>query len=109
MNELVGKVAVVVGASRGLGRGITEAFLSAGAHVVALARDVSPLADLSKANTQMDLVAADGAHAAVAVQILGERRPDILALVTGAAPVLRPLQEHTWETFSVNWDTDVKM
>src|SRR5260370_18188228 len=90
MNELVGKVAVVVGASRGLGRGITEAFLSAGAHVVALARDVSPLADLSKANTQMDLVAADGADAAVAGPGLGGRPPRTPAPGPPPPPPLPP-------------------
>jgi hypothetical protein len=38
--------------------------------------------------------------------LLGKYSPDILALVAGAAPSLRPLQEHTWETFSRNWNTD---
>jgi NAD(P)-dependent dehydrogenase (short-subunit alcohol dehydrogenase family) len=41
--------------------------------------------------------------------LLGKYSPDILALVAGAAPSLRPLQEHTWETFSRNWNTDVQM
>jgi NAD(P)-dependent dehydrogenase (short-subunit alcohol dehydrogenase family) len=29
--------------------------------------------------------------------------------VAGASPLLRPLQHHTWETFSVNWQTDVRI
>ncbi|HEX6509701.1 MAG TPA: SDR family NAD(P)-dependent oxidoreductase, partial [Chloroflexota bacterium] len=33
MNALTGKTAIVAGASRGLGRGVTEAFLAAGATV----------------------------------------------------------------------------
>jgi hypothetical protein len=31
------------------------------------------------------------------------------SLVAGANPVMRPLQYQTWETFSVNWHTDVKI
>ena len=35
--------------------------------------------------------------------------PEVLILVAGANPVMRPLQYQTWETFSVNWHTDVKI
>ena len=35
--------------------------------------------------------------------------PEVLVLVAGANPVMRPLQHQTWETFSVNWHTDVKI
>src|SRR5204862_743679 len=30
-------------------------------------------------------------------------------LVAGATPHMRPLQQQTWETFSVNWQTDVRI
>jgi NAD(P)-dependent dehydrogenase (short-subunit alcohol dehydrogenase family) len=33
----------------------------------------------------------------------------VLILVAGASPVMQPLQYQTWETFSVNWQTDVKI
>ena len=39
MNSLSGKTAMVVGASRGLGRGIAQAFSTSGASVIAVARD----------------------------------------------------------------------
>ena len=35
--------------------------------------------------------------------------PQVLILVAGANPVMRPLQDQTWETFSLNWHTDVKI
>jgi NAD(P)-dependent dehydrogenase (short-subunit alcohol dehydrogenase family) len=45
----------------------------------------------------------------VAGRLFERYQPDIVALIAGATPLLRPLQHQTWETFSVNWDTDVRM
>jgi hypothetical protein len=42
-------------------------------------------------------------------QLLDRHQPDILALVAGARPLLRPVHHHTWETFSLNWQVDVRM
>ena len=109
MKPLTDKTALVAGASRGLGRGVAEAFLDAGATVVALTRDTSSLADLSDHNPLLQPVAADASDPMVAGRLLERYQPDIVALVAGAAPLPRPLQYQTWETFSVNWDTDVRM
>lgn len=109
MDELAGRTALVVGASRGLGRGVAEAFLDAGARVVALARDTTPLAELAATRPELDLQPADGTDPALAGRLLERYRPSVLALVAGAPPVHRPLPEHTWETFSVNWHTDVRI
>src|SRR5260221_6344515 len=59
MKELEGKTAIVVGSSRGFGRGITEAFLDAGARVVAVARNPAPLTELAGQRPALPLVAAD--------------------------------------------------
>jgi NAD(P)-dependent dehydrogenase (short-subunit alcohol dehydrogenase family) len=45
----------------------------------------------------------------VAWRLTEAYEPDILVLVAGATPVMLPLQQQTWETFSVNWDADVKI
>ena len=53
-------------------------------------------------------VAADAADPVVAGQLIDACRPGLLVLNAGAAPLSRPLQRHTWETFSRNWDVDVR-
>lgn len=98
MRPMEGKTAVVVGAGRGLGKGIAGAFDKAGAHVVALARHSAP-----------GVEAVDAADPIVAGNVLGQHRPEVLALVAGATPLLRPIHLHTWETFTTNWDVDVRM
>jgi NAD(P)-dependent dehydrogenase (short-subunit alcohol dehydrogenase family) len=52
---------------------------------------------------------ADAADATVPSTLLGRHEAEVLVLVAGAVPVMRPLQDQTWETFSVNWQTDVKI
>jgi len=41
--------------------------------------------------------------------LLERHDPDVVPLIAGASPLLRPLHHHTWETFSANWHTDVRM
>ncbi len=109
MGKLSGKTAVVVGASRGLGRGIAGALASAGAGVVAVARTGSALAELAESGGDISVEVADAADPAVAWNLVDTYEPSVLVLVAGAIPVALPLHRQTWETFSVNWHTDVRM
>src|ERR1700731_2524904 len=109
MNDLSSRTTIVVGASRGLGRGIAVAFADAGAPVVAVARTGPALAELAGASPNITAEGADAAHPATAGSLLDHYEPQVLILVAGANPVMRPLQHQTWETFSVNWHTDVKI
>ncbi len=103
MTEVTGKSALVVGASKGLGRGIALAFDKAGAPVVAAARDGAALAEHAAAGTGIRVEIADAAHEKTPSELIGRYDPDILVLVAGAVPLGLPLQEHTWETFSMHW------
>ncbi len=108
-SDLSGRTTIVVGASRGLGRGIAHAFAEAGAPVVAVARTAPALAELAATSPNIRTEVADAADATAAWSLLDIYEPDVLILVAGANPVMRPLQYQTWETFSVNWNTDVKI
>jgi 3-oxoacyl-[acyl-carrier protein] reductase len=109
VNDLSGKTTIVVGASRGLGRGIAIAFAQAGAPVVAVSRTTAAFDEPSGTAGTIQPVAADAADATVPARLIDRYQPHALILVAGATPHLRPLHQHTWETFSVNWHTDVKM
>jgi NAD(P)-dependent dehydrogenase (short-subunit alcohol dehydrogenase family) len=100
---------MVVGASRGLGRGIARAFAEAGAPVVAVARTASALAELAATSANIHPEVADAADPTAAWSLLDQHEPGHLILVAGANPVMRPLQHQTWETFSANWNADVKI
>jgi len=108
-SDLSGRTTVVVGASRGLGRGIATAFAEAGAPVVAVARTGAALTELATTNPNIRTEVADAADEGVAWNLLDQYDPEVVILLAGANPVMRPLQHQTWETFSVNWHTDVKI
>jgi NAD(P)-dependent dehydrogenase (short-subunit alcohol dehydrogenase family) len=109
MNDLSGRNTVVVGASRGLGRGIAREFAEAGAPVVAIARSAPALAELASTSANIRTEVADATDATEAWSLLDRYEPEVLVLVAGANPVMRPLQHQTWETFSANWHADVRI
>ena len=101
--------AIVTGASRGFGRAVAGALHADGARVVAVARSAEPLESLhDELGDRLIPVVADTADPFVAGMLVGRYEPDVLVLTRGAAPLPRPLHEHTWETFSRNWDVDVR-
>jgi 3-oxoacyl-[acyl-carrier protein] reductase len=117
MNDLSDKTTIVVGASRGLGRGIATALAAAGAPVVAVSRTPTtypnptndPGNDPGAGAGTIRPEVADAGDATVPARLLDRYTPQALILVAGATPHMRPLQEQTWETFSVNWHTDVRV
>ncbi|MEU0093380.1 SDR family oxidoreductase [Kribbella sp. NPDC006257] len=97
------RTTIVVGASRGLGHGIALAFAAAGDSVVAVSRTPADFPGSVKSEL------ANAGDATVPARLLDRYEPDVVVLVAGASPHMRPLQEQTWETFSVNWETDVRV
>ncbi len=107
--ELTDRPTVVVGASRGLGRGIATALAQAGAPVIAVARTATALGELAGGVGGIQPEVADAGDPSVAGSLLDRYEPQAVVLVAGASPLMRPLQQQTWETFSVNWNTDVRI
>ena len=108
-SDTTDQTTIVVGASRGLGRGIASAFAEAGSPVIAVARNAAPLADLARDAGTIQPEVADAADPTVAGSLLDRYEPHAVIVVAGATPLLRPLQHQTWETFSANWQSDVRI
>jgi NAD(P)-dependent dehydrogenase (short-subunit alcohol dehydrogenase family) len=107
--DRTGTTALVTGASKGFGRAIAAALHAEGAEVVAVARSAELLEALrDELGAGLVPVVADVTDPVVAGMLIERHRPDTLVLNAGAAPLARPLQHHTWETFSRNWDVDVR-
>jgi 3-oxoacyl-[acyl-carrier protein] reductase len=109
MSDLSDRTTIVVGASRGLGRGIATAFAEAGAPVVAVSRTAAVFPEPANGAGAIQPEVADAADATVAGSLFDRYEPEAVILVAGASPHMRPLQHQTWETFSVNWQTDVRI
>jgi 3-oxoacyl-[acyl-carrier protein] reductase len=108
-SDLSGKTTIVVGASRGLGHGIAVALAEAGAPVVAVSRTAAAFPDPGDGPGSIQPEVADAGDPTVAAGLLDRYDPKAVVLVAGASPHMRPLQQQTWETFSVNWQTDVRV
>jgi len=109
MSHLSEKTTIVVGASRGLGHGIATAFAAAGARVVAVSRTAAAFPERANGSATVQLEVADAGDATIAASLLDRYDLEVIILVAGALPYMRPLQHQTWETFSVNWETDVRI
>jgi NAD(P)-dependent dehydrogenase (short-subunit alcohol dehydrogenase family) len=109
LDEQADRTTLVVGASRGLGRGIATAIAEAGGPVIAVARSETALAALVGAVPGVRPEVADAGDPSITGTLLDRYEPRAVVLVAGARPLVRPLQQQTWETFSVNWHTDVRI
>lgn len=109
-SDRTGSTALVTGASRGFGHAIASALHAEAGAVVAVARSAELLAALrNELGDRLTAEVADATDPVVVGSLIEQYRPDTLVLNAGAVPLLRPLQQQTWETFSVNWQTDVRI
>ena len=107
MQTLEQQRVLVTGGSRGLGLGVVEALVARKASVTVVARDSVRLTEL-KARLGVSIVSGDATDPVLAESVLRDVRPSVLMLNAGATPTMAPLHEQTWESFSKNWNTDVK-
>ena len=106
---LAGTTAVVTGASRGFGRAVATALVADGVHVVGVARDPRTLAAAAdELGDGFEPVAGDATDPVLVGQLVDAHRPRSIVLAAGASPLVRPLHEQTWESFSRPWEVDVR-
>lgn len=108
MGSLQGQNVVVIGGSRGVGRSIVGAALGEGATVLAVARGEAALKELSWETSCVKTLALDATEETAPDAIFAALEPDVLVICAGALAPSAPVQEQSWEDFSVNWEMDVK-
>lgn len=107
MEKLKEKKVVVIGGSRGTGRAIVEALLNEAADVLVVGRDERSLVGLVGAFPAVRTLSADATDEATAAKVFQDT-PDVVVLAAGATPPTKPVHQLDWETFSINWNSDVK-
>ena len=106
---LVNKTCIVVGATRGLGRGVARALAEAGAKVVAVGRSAQPLQALqAEVSDGIEAAVGDATDEAFVNDAVERHKPDVIVMVAGAAPLMKPLSDYDWEALSQPWNVDVQ-
>jgi len=109
VQDLSGTTAVVTGVSRGFGCAIAISLVGAGVRVVVVSRNEEKLHELAdEVGPALTPGIADAASPSLAPRLIAQYRPLTVVLNAGATLVMAPLQDQTWETFSQDWDVDVK-
>lgn len=104
--ELKGKRVVITGGSEGLGLAMVRALTARGARVTVIARHKAKFAAAER--TGAATVSGDATDAALMHRCIRDEAPDVLILNAGARLPMKPIDEQSWEEFSVVWNTDVK-
>jgi NAD(P)-dependent dehydrogenase (short-subunit alcohol dehydrogenase family) len=100
---------IVIGGSRGLGRGIVESAACNGGRVLAVARQLEPLRQLARQVPGIEVLSLDATVNEAPSRVFDVMVPTVLVLCAGAYPPIAPLHTQSWEEFAVNWQTDVKI
>src|SRR5579859_7139791 len=103
------KNVIVIGGSKGVGRAIVAASHAQSAQVLAVARKAEPLSQLANDFPGVRTLQLDATDESAPAKVFATLFPDILVVCAGATPHMAPLGEQSFEQFSRNWNSDVKM
>lgn len=112
MARLDGKIAIITGASRGIGAATARLFAREGARVVLVDKSAEPLQDLARETNGMACV-SDVTHEASVMAVVAETiaafgRIDVAVLNAGIAGERKPLTESSTEMFDRVMAVNVK-
>ena len=100
------RVAVITGASQGIGAGIVRAFRERNCRVVATSRSIKPVSDPGVVTVQGDVAARDTAEKAFKAAL--ERFGRVDTLVNNAGMFLaKPFTAYSQDDYAVYWSTNV--
>ncbi len=68
-----------------------------------------PLFKLADDYSGVHILELDGTSERAPAEVFETLSPDVLVICGGTIPHSAPLQEQSWEQFSRNWNSDVKM
>jgi len=103
---LVGRTAVVAGASRGIGLAIAEALQAAGAHVVRLARSLADREQAGRTDLACDLTKPEAVARAAGRALAARGAPDLLVIAAGSF-LLKPLADTTAAEFAAQLESSL--
>jgi NAD(P)-dependent dehydrogenase (short-subunit alcohol dehydrogenase family) len=106
MQKLNGKRVVITGGSQGLGLAMVEALVACGANVTAISRDRANLGASERAGAAV--IAGDAADPTLMNSVVCEEAPDVLILNAGTRLPIKPIDQMSWNEFSIVWNTAVK-
>jgi NAD(P)-dependent dehydrogenase (short-subunit alcohol dehydrogenase family) len=106
MQNLNGKRVLVTGGSQGLGLAMVEALVAYGANVTAMSRNRSNLVAAEELGASV--IAGDATDAALMNSLVRDESPDVLILNAGTRLPIKPIDQQSWDEFSIVWNTDVK-
>ncbi len=107
--NLQGRRAIVVGASGGFGFGIAAKLARSGMQLLVLARSDGQMPTLAASYPNVTIRTLDAGVDGIARELIHSHKPEVLVLNAGARPEVGPIQDHSWESFSVNWHSDVRI
>jgi NAD(P)-dependent dehydrogenase (short-subunit alcohol dehydrogenase family) len=108
--ETAKKTVLVIGGGSGVGRATVRSFAARGARVVAAGRDLERLERVRKeAGERVEVRVLDATDARSVEATVRDVAPDVVVLSAGVHARLATVDEHTWESFSAPWNTDLKM
>ena len=106
MQNLNGKRVVITGGSQGLGLAMVEALVACRANVTAISRDRANLGAAERSGAAV--IAGDATDATLMNSVVRDEAPDVLILNAGTRLPIKPIDELSWDEFSIVWNTDVK-